>query len=97
MNRFDLLKQVDISLAARLIVELGNMFQDNSEALEEHLSDEVTEEELHQINDAAQKRKITVGLYLVDSNNSRFHWELPTFSTKSNMTYKNFPYEYVRA
>lgn len=55
MNRFDLLKQVDISLAARLIVELGNMFQDNSEALEEHLSDEVTEEELHQINDAAQK------------------------------------------
>ena len=54
MNRFDLLKQVDISLAARLIVELGNMFQDNSEALEEHLSDEVTEE-LHQINDAAQK------------------------------------------
>ena len=44
MNRFDLLKQVDISLAARLIVELGKMFQDNSEALEEHLSDEVTEE-----------------------------------------------------
>ena len=30
MNRFDLLKQVDISLAARLIVELGNMFQDNN-------------------------------------------------------------------
>ena len=55
MNRFDLLKQVDISLAARLIVELGKMFQDNSEALEEHLSDEVTEEELPQINDAAQK------------------------------------------
>ena len=52
-NRFDLLKQVDINLAARSIVELGKMFQDDSKALEEHLLGEVTEEELHRINDAA--------------------------------------------
>lgn len=55
MNRFDLLKQVDISLAARSIIELGKKFQNNCKALEEHLLGEVTEEELHRINDAAQK------------------------------------------
>lgn len=54
MNRFDLFKQCDISLAAELIYELGRMF-DTAEELESHLCGEVTEKELHQINDAAHK------------------------------------------
>lgn len=54
MNRFDLLKQVEIGLAARLIIDLGKMFN-TPEALERHLQDEVTEKELHRINDAAQR------------------------------------------
>ena len=55
MNRFDLLKQTDVDFAARLIIELGRMFFDNSEGLARHLEGEVTEEELHQINNAARK------------------------------------------
>lgn len=54
MNRFDLLKQCDISLASELIYELGRMF-DTAEELESHLHGEVTEKELQQINDAARK------------------------------------------
>lgn len=54
MNRFDLFKQCDISLAAELIYELGRMF-DTAGELESHLHGEVTEKELQQINDAARK------------------------------------------
>lgn len=54
MTLFDLLKQTDVKLAACVIIDWGKMF-DNSEALEKHLKNEVTEKELHQINDAALK------------------------------------------
>lgn len=37
MNRFDLLKQTNIKLAARVIMELGERFHNNPEALVEHL------------------------------------------------------------
>ena len=54
-NRFDLLKQTNTDLAARVIIELGEKFHNNPEALVEHLEGKITEEELHQINDAAHK------------------------------------------
>ena len=53
MNRFDLLKQTNTDLAARIIIEFGKRFHDNPEALVEHLEGKITEEDLHQINDAA--------------------------------------------
>lgn len=37
MNRFDLLKQTNTDLAARIIIEFGKRFHDNPEALVEHL------------------------------------------------------------
>ena len=55
MNRFDLLKQTNIKLAARVIMELGERFHNNPEALVEHLEGKITEEDLHQINDAGRK------------------------------------------
>lgn len=55
MNRFDLLKQTNIKLAARAIMELGERFHNNPEALVEHLEGKITEEDLHQINDAGRK------------------------------------------
>lgn len=55
MNRLDLLKQTDVSQASHFIIGLAKMFPNDSEALEQHLSKEITKEELHQINDAARK------------------------------------------
>lgn len=54
MKLFDLLKQTEISLAAELIFVLGRSFNDPEE-LRQHLENEVTEEELHEINHAARK------------------------------------------
>lgn len=55
MTRFDLLKQTDIGLASRVIMELGKMFPDDSEALEKHLTTKITEDELQQLNEAARR------------------------------------------
>lgn len=52
MTRFGLLKKLDVSLASNLIFNLRTMF-DSPEQLREHMSSEITEEELRQINDAA--------------------------------------------
>lgn len=41
MNRFDLLKQTNIKLAARVIMELGERFHNNPEALVEHLEGKI--------------------------------------------------------
>lgn len=54
MKLFDLLKQTEITLAAELILALGKSF-DDPEDLQKHLENEVTEEELHEINHAARK------------------------------------------
>ena len=54
MTRLDLLGQCDISLASELIYVLGRKF-DTVNELEKHLSYEVTENELQQINAAARK------------------------------------------
>lgn len=54
VTRLDLFKQLDVVLASRLICALGKLF-DNPEDLEKHLSGELAEEELQQINDAALK------------------------------------------
>ncbi len=55
MNRFSLLKQINTDLAARVIIDLGEKFHNNPEGLTKHLEGEITEEELHQINDAAHE------------------------------------------
>lgn len=55
MNRFDLLKQTNTDLAARVIIEFGERFHDNPEALVKHLEGKITEEDLHRINDAGHK------------------------------------------
>lgn len=54
MTRLDLLKQTDSALAASLILMLAKQFT-SEEELQEHLETEITEEELQQINDAAQR------------------------------------------
>lgn len=54
MTRLDLLKQTDSTLAASLILMLAKQFA-SEEELQEHLETEITEEELQQINDAAQR------------------------------------------
>ena len=54
VTRLDLFNQLDVVLASRLICALGKLF-DNPEDLEKHLSRELAEEELQQINDAALK------------------------------------------
>ena len=54
VTRLDLFKQLDVVLASRLICALGKLFN-NPEDLEKHLSGELAEEELQQINDAALK------------------------------------------
>ena len=64
MNRFDLLKQVNIDLAAHLITDLGKEFSDNPGALVKHLEGEVTKEELHQINDAAHKEGLRLIVFI---------------------------------
>lgn len=51
---FDLLKQTEIELAAKIIIILGQSF-DNPKELKKHLEGKVTEEELHEINHAALK------------------------------------------
>lgn len=53
MTRFELLKQTDIVLAARLIFYMGKMF-DDPEELREHLATIIPKKELQQINAAAQ-------------------------------------------
>ena len=55
MNRFDLLKQSNTDVAARVIIEFGKRFHDNREALAEHLESKITEEDLRRINDAGRK------------------------------------------
>ena len=55
MNRFDLLKQTNTDLAARIIIEFEKRFHDNPEALVEHLESKITEEDLRRINDAGRK------------------------------------------
>ena len=55
MNRFGLLKQINTDLAARVIIDLGKKFHDNPEGLTKHLEGKITEEDLHQINDAGRK------------------------------------------
>ncbi len=55
MNRFDLLKQTNTDLAARVIIELGEKFHNNPEALVKHLESKITEEDLYRINDAGCK------------------------------------------
>lgn len=54
MTRFNLLKQLDVSLASEIIFNLPRKFEDVKE-LDGHLREEITEEELQQINDAARK------------------------------------------
>ena len=46
MTRFDLLKQLDINLAAKIMFEFGTVFA-SVEELKENLVTEVTEAELH--------------------------------------------------
>lgn len=53
MTRFELLKQLEVSLAAEIIFDLPDKFN-NAEELKNHLCGELEEEELQQINDAAQ-------------------------------------------
>lgn len=64
MNRLDLLKQTNVSQASRLIIGLAKMFPDDTEALEKHLSGEITKEELHQINDAARKEGLSAIVFI---------------------------------
>lgn len=64
MNRFDLLKQTDIKLAARVIIEFGERFHNNPEALVEHLEGKITEEDLHQINDAGRKEGLRTIVFI---------------------------------
>lgn len=54
MMRFEMLKQLDVLLASKLIISMGQMFND-PEALQKHLEGEIPEEELQQINDAARR------------------------------------------
>lgn len=53
MTRFDLLKQLDIDLAAKLIFIVGRKY-DNAEQVREHLAVEFTEDELQQMEAAAR-------------------------------------------
>lgn len=52
--RFEMLKQLDVLLASKLIISMGQRFND-PEALQKHLEGEISEEELQQINDAARR------------------------------------------
>lgn len=54
MTRFDLLKLLDVSLASEIIFDLSKKF-DSADKLKKHLCEVVTEKELQQINEAAQR------------------------------------------
>lgn len=54
MTRFELLKQIDISLASEIIFDLSRKL-DSAEKLKNHLCGDVSEAELQQINDAARR------------------------------------------
>lgn len=52
LNRFNILKQLELSLAARIIWELGKKTE-TPEEVEKILASEVPKEELQRINEAA--------------------------------------------
>lgn len=54
MTRFELLKNLDVVFASKLMIELSKEFKD-AKALADHLDKKIPEKELQRIVDAAQK------------------------------------------